>query len=509
MYRNLLLFFFGLSFLCSAYATSELNWHDVKFEATNYSRTALNGGAAIYTLPSKDTLKFKIVFVFPNTIFTMKKSDIVATTAMSDLLVLGGFGKQSYEQIEKDLSQNGIMLGTTINENGNVVISCEALAEDFAHVLNLLNDLILKPHFDPAALTLWKAQQKSEFIDFTNVNTLRKQMALIGVESMTLAFGDSHYLSETLQRASPQFTQSVTIKQIQSIYQTVLNRSGLNILLTGTYPSNAIKSIAKIVHNIPSKYVPILKWFPERLNPQSSHHEKQSNNFIKTALIQKPDMTQSQISLRFYYSNLGELNQIEKTQSALLTEIFSSTGGVVGNDRFSKAMRADSGFSYSAHASFNPDIIMPNTNVGSFIMNFQSPNEKVSDAVLLAKKTWDTFIKNGISAHELENTRNALMNSMLAREFTVFDKSDMFFAKIIRGKIPSINPVQEHLEALDQQRNLDTINTFLMNSFQNSQLGTLVIMGNPPKEEQEKLKNISDLDFVETKEVDSFFKKKI
>ena len=141
-------------------------------------------------------------------------------------------------------------------------------------------------------------------------------------------------------------------------------------------------------------------------------------------------------------------------------------------------------------------------------MNFQSPNEKVYEAVKLAQNTWNTFIKNGISVHELNNTRTAMMNSMLAHEFTVFDKADMFFSKIIRGKVPSVNPIQEQLESLDQQRNADMMNHFLTTQLQFSQFGTLVIMGNPNKEEIEKLKNMSDLDFVETKTVESFFKKK-
>lgn len=506
MHQKIFLFLFGFLFFSSVSAV-ELNWHDVKFESTNYARTAVNGGAAIYALPSKDTLKFKISFVLPNSIFTMQQSDIVATNAMADLLILGGFGKKSYEQIQKELAQNGIMLATTINDNGNLVISCEALTEDFDRVLTLLHNLILQPNFDPAALTLWKAQRKSEFIDLSNVNTLRKQMFLIHVQSMSLAFGESHYLAETLERASPQSTESVTIKQIQSIYKSILNRNGLNVLLAGSYPTHGMHNLANMIQQIPVAHLPITKWLPERLNPQSSHDVKQAKHPIKVVLIHKSDMTQSQMSLRLYYSNFGELNQIEKAQSTLLTEVFSSTGGVVGNDRFSKAMRADSGFSYSAHASFHPDIVVPNTNVSSFVMNFQSPNEKVSDAVLLAKKTWDLFVNKGISAHELTNTREALMNSMLAHEFTVFDKADMFFSKILRGKIPSVNPVQEHLESLDQQRNIDAMNAFLTSRFQASQFGTLVIMGNPDKNEIEKLKNISDLDFVEMKEVNSFFKK--
>lgn len=507
MYHKILLFLAVFCLFLPIHST-ELNWHDAHFASTNYGRFALDGGAAIYTLPSKDTLKFKVVFVFPNSIFTMQRADVVAANAMSDLLILGGFGTKSYEQIQKELSQNGIILSTTINNNGNLVIGCEALTEDFDRVLTLFNDLILKPRFDANALTLWKAQSKSEFSDLSDVNTLRKQMLLITIESMSLAFGDSHYLAETLDRASPQSTQAVTTKQIQSIYQAILNRNGLNILLTGAYPTNATSNLSKIVQKIPSKNMAIVKWLPERLNPQSSHDVKQGKNPIKSALIKKSDMTQSQISLRLYFSNLGDLNQIEKTQIELLTEVFSSTGGVVGNDRFSKAMRADSGLSYSAHTSFNPDMILPNTNVSAIIMNFQSPNEKVFEAVKLAKDTWDTFVKKGISTHELTNTRNALMNSMLAHEFTVFDKANLFFSKIINKKIPSINPIQEQLEALDQQRDLNTINQFLLDHLQTSQTGTLVIMGNPNKAEIEKLKTISDLDFVETKEVDSFFKKK-
>lgn len=470
----------------------------------------MDGGAALYTLPSKDTLKFNITFVFPNTLFTMPQANITTLNAMTDMLILGGSGNKTYEQMQKELSQNGIALSTAVNEMGAFVLTCEALTEDFERVLTIISDVILKPRFDVQALLLWKQQAKSDFIGLSNVNTLRKQMLFIGTKSAALAFGNTHYLATAIKRTSPAYTQIVTLKDIQNMYQHILNRNGLNVMLTGAYPSTGQTSLTNIISKIPAKESAILAWLPERLQPQTSHAsffdqktDSKKMGFVKTAIIQKNDMTQSQISLRFYFPTMGDLNPIEKAQMAILTEIFSATGGVVGNDRFSKAMRADSGLSYSPHAYFNPDVILPNTNLSVFIMNFQSPNEKVFDAVMLAKNTWDTFVTKGISAHELDKTRSALMNSMLAHELTVFDKAAMFFGKINRGKVPSVNPIQESLEALDAQRNHDKLNIFLKNTFERQNLGTLVIMGKPSQDQIEKLKANSDLDFVETKEVNS------
>ena len=490
-----IIYLFCCLFLLNFTHALDLDWRSIPIESIDYNRKGIKGGAALYTLPNSSSLKFRIQFVFPDGVFSNAKKDITTLNALSDLLILGGFGKKNYAEIEKILTQNAISLSTSLNELGQLTITCEALKEDFSRSINLLEELILTPIFDSKALELWKQQARNSYKSFTNANTLAIQMQFIGAEASKLAFGSQHYLATAIQRSSPKYTNAVKLTDIKNIYKKIRNRNGLIVMLSGAYPAKSEFKVKRLISKVSSDEIPTLKWVPRRLKKTASK--------VKLAIIRKPDMTQSQISLRYYYPGIGELNPLEKSQMSILSEIYSSTGGVVGNDRFSKAMRADSGISYSPRARFISDVIAPNTNVSAFIMSFQSPNERIVEAVKIAKNTWNTFLKKGVTAPELMKTRRAVMNSMLANELTVFDKSNYIFSKILNQRVPSVNPIQQTLESLDAQKNTHDINRFLKNSLASPSVGVLVIMGNPSKSQIIQLKSISDLDFIELTDINS------
>ncbi len=489
--------FFWL-FLLTATSLNALNldWRSVPIQSIDYTRHAVKGGGAIYTLRNTESLKFKVQFVFAESEFSLPRKDITTLSATADMLLLGGFGRKNFAQIEKELTSNGVQLSTYINSLGELTISCEALEEDFTRVMNLLSDLILKPRFDSKALKLWKQQSNNAFANFSNASSLGAQMKFIDAEASRLAFGKNHYLSTEIQRSAPKSIRKVQLEKIKTIYNSVRNRNGLQVMLSGSYPINGSSLVKKLMLKIPSKNSATAKWLPARL-------EKSSSKKIKVALIRKNDMTQSQVTLRYYYPEMGELNPFEKAQIKLLSEIYSSTGGVVGNDRFSKALRADSGLSYSPRAFFAQDIITPNTNVSAFIMRFQSPNDRTYDAISIAQKTWKHFLKKGITPTELTNTRTAVMNSMLANELTVFDKANFVFSKILAGKVPPVNPIQESLESIESQQKSIQLNNFIKEKLANPAVGVLVIMGNPSAKEINRIKSISDLDFIEITNVNS------
>ena len=141
-------------------------------------------------------------------------------------------------------------------------------------------------------------------------------------------------------------------------------------------------------------------------------------------------------------------------------------------------------------------MLFPNTDVGMFNLSFQSPNERLAEAVQLATKTWNDFIKNGISQEELDNTRTALINRMLASELTVFNKSDEVMNQINKGLLPSINPIEFYLAKLDKQRNLKNINDTLKKLSQENIVPVLVIMGNPSQQQINQLIKIENIDIV-------------
>lgn len=468
----------------------ELDWKSLNWETINFDRIPVDGGAAIYSISSPNSAKFKVTMTFPGGAYFLPEKDRTALSATSDLLIRGGFGNLNFEQIQNYLTEYVINLQTTINPAGQLVVSADALTEDFPRVLDLLYALLLKPRFEEKALDLWKIQSKNAFTNLLNSNTLEKQVKFLDAESHVLAFGKDHYLAKSLYRISPNETEKVNNQKVKEIYQKIINRNGLFVSLSGKFNQDNIQNLKKLILQIPRYEPPVNTWLPSR------DFEKNKNK-IRAVIIKKDDMTQSNIMLRYYFPNLGRLNSIEKSQYEILQEVFSSTGGVVGNDRFSKALRADSGISYSPHAYFIEDPIYPNTNVGVFHLFFQSPNERLAEAVTLAQKTWDIFLKEGVSEAELNSTRSSMINRLLATEFTVFDKADQIMSKIEQNKLPSSDPIEEQLVKLDAQRDVSKINQITRSLLQEQTIPVLVIMGNPDEKQISALKKSLDLDQID------------
>ena len=485
----------------------ELDWHSLKWPSVDYQRVAVPGGAAIYSLPNDTALKFDINFVFPRGVYAIAREDRTAFSALSDLLMLGGFGNLNFDEIQNYVTQYGIDIKSSLSSEGNLTITAEALTVDFKRTIDLLTDLILAPRFDKPALPLWKQQAINIFQNLLNGNTFEKQYRFIDREAIVLAFGNDHYFSTALQRISPAAVNKVTDEQVKKLYKDVISRNGLNVSIAGNFLQRDLNSLKNLVAKIPELDPVAQTWLPGRdLETSAAGIVEKEPHKIRTVIIAKPDMTQCNVSLRYYFPYLGKLNPIEITQHEILGEIFSSSGGVVGNDRFSKVLRANSGLSYSPHAGFIDKVVYPNTDVAMMNLSFQSPNERIAEAVYLAIATWDTFLEKGVTKEELENTRTAMMNRMLAKESTVFDKADMFMSSINQGLLPDVNPTEMSLVKLNQQRDLKNLNNALSHFSQEAIYPVLVIMGNPSQEQIEQLKKLENVELVSIKNWDEVAK---
>ena len=482
----------------------ELNWKNLKWQSINYSRIPVDGGAAIYLFPSPSSLKFEITLVFPQSVFSNPPSQRIILTALSETLITGGSGNLTFEQLQNYITEYGINIGCHVNSQGQLTLNFSALPSEEKKVLDLISNILFRPSFEQRSLTYWKQNIKDSYENFIQLNALDKQMQFVDILSNTVVFGSQHYFSQYFERINPKKANLVTLESVKDLYKKLLNKNSMNVSISGNISKNFVDQFQNMIARIPSELPQIHTWLPGRdMLPYR-------NGKMKVLIVRKKDMTQSVISLRYYYPKLGELNSIEQKEIDILEQIFSSTGGVVGNDRFSKALRADSGISYSPHAYFNEKSLYPNTNVGTFYLNFQSPNDLFFDAVTLATKTFDQFMKDGITQEELDNTRTSMMNRNLATEQTVFYKSNFILSSINQNKISSSNPLQYNLVALNEIRDLKSVNLTLHQLSENSVLPVLVLLGNPDEKQIEKLKKLPFIDKVEIKDInfvlESYFK---
>jgi hypothetical protein len=488
-FRSILLFFFAIMF--SQTARSEkadvlekpLDWRTIAWQSLNFSRIPVDGGAGIYALPERGVRKFRLSFLFAGGMYGFPRERAAEVSAAVDNLILGGAGNRTYEELSRYVSDNGISLETKLNEQGDLVLTVEALTADFSKALALINDVLLRPRFDKNAFQIWKQDKIDEFTSLSDAGDAKKQMRFMNYVMNRMSLGENHFLTQTLQRSSPRVLNSIQPERFAEVAKAMVARIGLNVVLSGGFSKAHVASLQSFVVAIPVGNILPEMWLVERPSPSLASGQK-----VRVAIIQKPDMKQASAELRIVVPHVGRLSTLERVDLGLAEEVLSSSAGVVGNDRWSKAMRGDSGLSYSPHASFSERILEPNTNVGAWRLIFQSPLERVDEACLLAHKTWSEFSSQGILSHELASARVKLMNLRLAKEETIFDKAAAFEANLARGELPNPVPAETLLSRLELARGeLARVNSTISRLGHSSNPAYLVLMGNIGKEKIDKI----------------------
>lgn len=476
-----------------------LDWRKVRFATRNYERVPVDGGAALTLLPDSAARKFLFEILFSTGVYGVPMAQRPALGAAVDMLLEGGAGKRGFDEIQRLLASNGLNLETSLTPDGRFKVSAEGLSADFPLAVALLRDVLLAPRFDPAGLKLWKQDRTDAFTAMLDANNLREQGRYLEQELIRQTLGDSHYFGTFMKRASPKAISGISGEDCKALAQGLIRRNGLEAVLSGTFSAAHRDAALKLLAALPRGEPGVEEWLPERST-------RPSGKRIRVAVIRKSDMNQAALQMRFVFPNAGRLNPLEEAHVELLQEVFSATGGVVGNDRFSKALRADSGLSYSAHAHADDELLRPNTNALSWNLGFQSPNDRVAEAVKLAHATWARFLKDGITAEELENARASKMNVLLATEETVFDRARELSRQLLEAKLPPASPIERMLAKLERIRSVEDVNRTLKRLEAGGIVGGLAIMGNPSEKTLAELKRDEAFDVAKNESFENLLK---
>ena len=476
-----------------------LPWRSIKWPSLNFNRTAIDGGAALYTISGETGKKLRIDLLFETGVYTIPRNMRTNLAATVDMFLLGGAGQRNFEELQRFLADNGIQVSTNISTLGQFHVALEMLSGDFSKAMSALEDMLLRPRFEQDALEIWKMEQTDSFQALLDGGNSRKQARFVEQEALRLAFGSDHYFAQSLARTSPPEIAKVTGKHIRQIASQIINRAGLNAILSGNINAQQQRALVRLLEKVPRLQPVTYSWLPGRIRNSSSKK-------IRMTVIRKNDLSQANLTLRYYLPAIGKLNRIERTRMTILREVFSSSGGVIGNDRFSKALRADSGISYGPYASFYPEAIEPNTNTGVWRMNFQSPNERLVEAVKLAVGTWSKFVTQGISQEELDNARIARINTTLATEQTVFDKVDEFVDDLQARVLPNPLGIEGALVRLEQEKNVSEMNALLRSQIEAGTVPVLVAFGNPDETTLSQLRKLPEIEVVKVENFESIAK---
>lgn len=422
-----------------------LDWRKIEWSPVVYDRYGLKGGGSLTVYPAQGNQKFQLDIVFTTGVYAQKESERPELGAYVDLLLEGGTRSQTFEQIQRTVAQSGLSLQTTLTSAGHVRISAGGLLDDFDRALELVKGILTEPAFRAEALETWKREQKAAFEGRLDASSLREQYQILEPLLAGLVLGPDHYFTTFLKRGTPSRTAQIKRDDVAALHKKVINAANLTALLSGGATAAHVEKTRALLEKLPTATPVVPQWLPGRRSLGSQ--EK-----ADVLVVLKPDMPQSSVYGRVSLAAAGELNAEEEVQLAVLREVFSSSTGVVGEDRFSAAMRKESGLSYSPYSYVDPAFVYPNTNVAGWTFVFQTPVEKTSEGLGLAHKTWETFRTKGITAEEFEDTRTILMNQMLATERTHFERAERLLGDLLKGDLPNATPEETALQMLEGMR---------------------------------------------------------
>lgn len=419
-----------------------LDWRKINWRPVVYDRFGLTGGGSFTVYPAAGNQKFQLDVVFTTGVYAQTESERPELGAYVDLLLEGGTRSQTFEQIQRTIALNGLRLQTTLTSAGHVRISAGGLLDDFDRALDLVKGILTEPEFRADALETWKREQITAFERRLDASSLREQYQILEPLLAGLVLGPDHYFTTFLTRGKPSRITRIKRDDVVELHKKVINAANLTALLSGGASPAQIEQTRELFEKLPSATPAVPQWLPGRrsLSAQES---------AEVLVVQKQDMPQSSVYGRVSLAAAGELNAQEEVQLAVLREVFSSSTGVVGEDRFSAAMRKESGLSYSPYSYVDPTFVHPNTNLAGWTFVFQTPAEKTAEGLGLAHKTWENFRRNGISAEEFEDTRTILMNQMLATERTHFERAERLLSELLKGDLPKTTPEETALQMLE------------------------------------------------------------
>ncbi|KAB8040925.1 hypothetical protein GCL60_03055 [Silvanigrella paludirubra] len=464
----------------------KLDWKNEKWEEIDFIKESNINKASLFTSELKESPLFYISIIFNGGKYTVSKEKNSSLDAMIKIF----YWNIIHNKHPICISGGSDNLDVTFeyNNNGQPVLQIIGLKQYLDNSLQFLNCLIKNPIYDNESIKEWKKQKIDFLKEYLNANSHQNQFNIIRDESYNLAF------NKYFEDLNLKYFSNITNKNILILHNEIMQSNGLKLIFLGDLSSKNITIIKKFINKIPLRDSNYLKWNPE--NPKNIYSNK-----IKAKIIIKEDMTQSNIVLNYFYPNSKNLNTLDRNKMDIISEVFYSES--IGMDRFTKALRRDSGFSYSPYAYYNENIFFKKSEGTVFSMEFESPNDKISNTVPISIDTFNNYIQNGMTSDELNTSRNSIINQEMTKEYSILKTFYSLSNSIGDNLIPNVDPT-EYIAFIDSQNNLKEINNLLKTTFSEPSIPVLVIIGNPSNSEIEKLKKDDRFEIIDIIKLDEY-----
>jgi len=347
-------------------------------------QTELSNKMKVYGIEQNELplVQFSIVLKGGHYLDNIEKA---GTASLMASLMMEGTKNKTPLELEEAIDKLGASIRVSA-DNTSIVISANTLARNYDAVLALVQEILLEPRWDEEEFALAKTAV---------LNGLMRQKAnpsfLASQKFDNLIYGEDHIFA-TDRDGTEESVASISIEDLKDYYTTNVspNISFFNIAGKIT-KDKVLASLNKFAESWKSKEV----IFPEYSLPESP---KQSQVYF----VDVPGAKQSII----YIGNLG-LARTDDDYFA--TTVMNYQLGGSFNSDVNSVLREEKGYTYGARTSFSGSIIP-----GAFIASSSVRSTATLESVQIFKSLMEKY-RDGISAENLESTKNALIKSNCRR----------------------------------------------------------------------------------------------
>ena len=327
-------------------------------------------------------------------------------TAMLTASMMGeGTKRLTSEELSRELDK----LGSRISFNSgtmNATVFVSSLAENVDATLALFKEALFEPRFDDADFKRIKQQ---------TIDGLKSQKNNPGIMS-SKAWNKIIYEGTILEEyyyGDFKSLNKIKLSDVEDFYNTYYSPNVSTVIVSGDISESEALSKLAFLNDWENKKVELPE-LPELKMPSKT----------TIYLIDKPYAAQSTIVMG-HPSSQFDYNGVH-----FKSDIMNYSLGGAFNSRLNLNLREDKGWTYGARSGFSGG-----KQYGSFRFSGDFKKEATDSTISETMKEITNFIENGITAEELEFTKNSMTLSEALNYETPFDKLG-FLSSIVEYNLP-------------------------------------------------------------------------
>lgn len=328
------------------------------------------------------TVNFSLVIEGGHLMDDMKKNGVA--NLMSDILMEGTANKTPEELEEAiDLLGANIKMFTT---NESIVIRGNTLTRNFDKTMDLVTEILLEPRWDEAELARIKTKTINE-IERSDANP----NAVANRVYNKILYGDDHIFSYPTS-GTVESVKSITMSDLQLFYKKNFSPTISTFQVVGKIDKTAV---LKDLNGLEARWAAKEVNIPEF--PITNNRDKSSLYFVDI-----PNAKQSVI-------NIGYISMPRTDMDFYPAEVMNYKLGGSFSGNVNLILREEKGYTYGARTYFSGS-----KTPGTFTASSSVRTNTTGESVQIFRDEISKY-KDGISAEDLEFTKNALIKSNARR----------------------------------------------------------------------------------------------